>query len=62
VEDVTEHWIGWIGKKLFKQSIDHGLSHFQAYLKEEGMNLLSFAGSATGYEAQMVVIAGTPRD
>jgi len=31
--------IGWIGKKLFKKSIDDGLSHFKAYLKEEGKNL-----------------------
>jgi hypothetical protein len=31
--------IGWIGKKFFKKSIDDGLSHFSAYLKEEGKNL-----------------------
>jgi hypothetical protein len=31
--------IGWIGKKFFKASIDDGLSHFKAYLKEEGRNL-----------------------
>lgn len=31
--------IGWIGKKFFKKSIDDGLSHFEAYLKEEGRNI-----------------------
>ena len=31
--------IGWIGKKFFRKSIDDGLSHFRAYLKEEGRNL-----------------------
>lgn len=33
--------IGWIGKKLFKRSMDDGLSHFKAYLREEGKNLRS---------------------
>jgi len=31
--------IGWIGEKLFRKSIDEGLAHFVAYLKEEGKNL-----------------------
>lgn len=31
--------IGWIGKTFFKRKIDDGLSHFKAYLNEEGKNL-----------------------
>lgn len=31
--------IGWIGRKLFQRNIDDGLSHFRAYLREEGRNL-----------------------
>lgn len=31
--------IGWIGKTLFKRKIEDGLSHFKAYLNEEGKNL-----------------------
>jgi hypothetical protein len=32
--------IGWIGKAFFKRKIDDGLSHFQAYLRKEGKNLI----------------------
>lgn len=31
--------IGWIGKKLFKKSIDKGLASVRQHMKEEGENL-----------------------